>query len=620
MINNKVVTIIKENQFDKEWTLFTPCSLPRNINKSYSYMPTNDIIPIISKADEVHLILGRAGLPSSILNELKWVNKYIKFKLIAKNEEIKSAFSDLKFSEIVIDNKVDFNYLGIIGKENLFLIIDLDNIRVDDTFEKIFFENHDLLNSFNLNTIKEIYVIDKHGSEEMLSFCQNVKDNKIPLIYICDKKIFNKSIYDNYSMLTKRIVVSDNNISAIFAVNNDESVLSFILQRGNCIPINFPSLDYIIDKTYVSLNKNLGDLSGKPDIYTCYNGKLNNLNIVNNIDVNHKIKILDYKDFDNEVFDSSLTNNHNEYSNVAQQVTYNFELIPPIIDKSFKISSKYDEIFNLSRQWQEEKTKINIKDFNNKLLQLDSSNIFIETITILKDIDAYLTEILFIKTTDYSSMCSFKGYHQNMLYYKDFIAKFKENFMNNCKNLYLRLAKQNTDNKFGQFDIEISDYKKIIEEKQKMIEQGIDILSNKRRIEILNKKIDDLQKLKTNFEDKNIETSNKNSDDFMEKCKGFLEKKIHTRNTLSISNVLKVNDLEKTLILEQLFGQYLKDFYDFISYTSNILECLYAQDFPEDYLLFEKENKNYIIIEKESQFKDTQNIQKQYNLNCITRR
>ena len=77
MINNKVVTIKKENQFDKEWTLFTPCSLPRNINKSYSYMPTNDIIPIISKADEVHLILGRAGLPSSILNELKWVNKYL---------------------------------------------------------------------------------------------------------------------------------------------------------------------------------------------------------------------------------------------------------------------------------------------------------------------------------------------------------------------------------------------------------------------------------------------------------------------------------------------------------------------------------------------------------------
>ena len=70
----------------------------------------------------------------------------------------------------------------------------------------------------------------------------------------------------------------------------------------------------------------------------------------------------------------------------------------------------------------------------------------------------------------------------------------------------------------------------------------------------------------------------------------------------------------------QLFGQYLKDFYDFISYTSNILECLYAQDFPEEYLLFEKENKNYIIIEKESQFKDTQDIQKQYNLNCITRR
>ena len=60
------------------------------------------------------------------------------------------------------------------------------------------------------------------------------------------------------------------------------------------------------------------------------------------------------------------------------------------------------------------------------------------------------------------------------------------------------------------------------------------------------------------------------------KFKGFLEKKIHTRNALSISNVLKVNDWEKTLILEQLFGQYLKDFYDFtINYNKwTFNDCL----------------------------------------------
>ena len=165
------------------------------------------------------------------------------------------------------------------------------------------------------------------------------------------------------------------------------------------------------------------------------------------------------------------------------------------------------------------------------------------------------------------------------------------------------------------------DYQKIIEEKKSLIEKGVDVLSNKRRVEILNKKIDDLRKLKSGFEEKNSLVNDKSSELFLEKCKAFINNNKKLRDeTLSIKNVLKVNDLEKTIKLENLFSQYLKDFYETIVFTYDVLKELSLQDFPENYLLFEKDKKQYIVIENENEYEETKYIQKKYDLLCLVRR
>ena len=44
MINNKVITITKDNQFDKGWTLFLPSSLDVNDNPLYQQPVTSDLV------------------------------------------------------------------------------------------------------------------------------------------------------------------------------------------------------------------------------------------------------------------------------------------------------------------------------------------------------------------------------------------------------------------------------------------------------------------------------------------------------------------------------------------------------------------------------------------------
>jgi len=81
-----------------------------------------------------------------------------------------------------------------------------------------------------------------------------------------------------------------------------------------------------------------------------------------------------------------------------------------------------------------------------------------------------------------------------------------------------------------------------------------------------------------------------------------------------------VNEREKTIKLENLFSQYLKDFYETIIFTYDVLKELGLQDFPENYLLFEKDKKQYIVIENENEYEETKYIQKKYDLLCLVRR
>ena len=73
---------------------------------------------------------------------------------------------------------------------------------------------------------------------------------------------------------------------------------------------------------------------------------------------------------------------------------------------------------------------------------------------------------------------------------------------NEVLNIYKSLNKGAEVLKYSKFDEEIDGYRKTIKDKERLIQDNIEVLSNKRRIEILSKKIEDLELLKQKFESK----------------------------------------------------------------------------------------------------------------------
>ena len=68
-------------------------------------------------------------------------------------------------------------------------------------------------------------------------------------------------------------------------------------------------------------------------------------------------------DFVSETFDSSETEEHNKYSALARKTEYQFTLVPPLFNDSYKLSSIYEPILELSN----EAKKIHKVDFTNAI-------------------------------------------------------------------------------------------------------------------------------------------------------------------------------------------------------------------------------------------------------------
>ena len=111
MINNKTITITKQNVFDKGWSLFEPFGNNNFQNRSFLRIDHTDIISAITFANTVNIILSEICLSSRIVAELEWVNKYIKLNIIVKSEEILKAYSKLHFDNVEVDESISFNFL-----------------------------------------------------------------------------------------------------------------------------------------------------------------------------------------------------------------------------------------------------------------------------------------------------------------------------------------------------------------------------------------------------------------------------------------------------------------------------------------------------------------------------
>ena len=56
MINDKIITITKNNTFDKGWMIFAPYQMPVYKNRNYKEILVTDIVRAITKSNYVYII------------------------------------------------------------------------------------------------------------------------------------------------------------------------------------------------------------------------------------------------------------------------------------------------------------------------------------------------------------------------------------------------------------------------------------------------------------------------------------------------------------------------------------------------------------------------------------
>ena len=342
--------------------------------------------------------------------------------------------------------------------------------------------------------------------------------------------------------------------------------------------------------------------------YVCEKGIVTPLNISKEKVIERTVQINKMEDFVSEQFDRSETDCHNRYCTEAEEVKYNFTLIPPIFETN-TVSNIYDGVEAVYHKWEELFKSINITEiirFMNDL-QLSESGLCL----LCDEINCFNKRLSkMILQHAYSNFYTDIRAINDLLNYEDI-----EHY---CKELFSKLNTESSDTKFDKFDDEIAGYRQIIAEKNALIEKGVDVLNSKRRVQILEKRIADLIDMKQRFKGSSAERDNKQLDAFLTTCKQitegvFVEEK---REVDSIGNVIVAKELSKIAKLEIFVRTYLYKLNKFIISAKTILKNFEAEDIPTEYVVYEQDGESVIKIENEQEYYDTENMRKHFNIHC----
>lgn len=613
MINNKLVTIIKENQFDKGWTIFSPSSFEIDRNRLYKKVDLLSIARLITFSNEVNLILSDDILPSRIVNELEWANKYIKINVIVKNKEIIERYSSLTFNSCRIDESININYIGIKGKNSGFYILDNDLCQVDETIENLFFGSIKNKKYSNFENVKTLIVCSDKCME--LNDCVLVaKDNGIDCCYVVNTKNFNRDVYDFAKQNELELFVSNYVRNVVLSINKDDSICE-ILTLGKK-HFAFRQIGNIYD--YVGeLYKNnfLSDIIETDKIpqnsYSCFDGEFAKLNIVDSMVVSNIVKVSEMSDFINEIFDKSIVDKHNDYSNKANFVKYEFTLIPPLYDSTYCESSLYLPLHTLLNEW-EVINEINfrrmVKDYREFMNKDSKFTCFVNYLGKFAD-----------RLKRMINECLYNGFYSKLDEAINTFEDYQVNLISDFSFMFNEVNKESNGTKFEKFDIEIEGYRKTIKEKETLVSRGVDVLSNSRRIEILDKKVKDLLTLKNKFESGAGNRLNKETDSFVSHCMAIV-KEASPSSIESIGKVVNLNESSKIAKLNNFATNYLKQLNDFLTKGIACLKNMKSICAPEEYQVFEKDNQKYIVIEELSEYETTEHLREEFSLKCLARR
>lgn len=617
MISNKLVTIVRDNQFDKGWTLFSPTSFEIERNWQFKKVDLSNIVKLITFSSQVNLVLAETCLPSRVINELEWSNKYIKINIIAKSKDIVDRYKNLTFNSCKIDGSLNINYIGITGKSNGYFILGDDLCEIDESVEKIYFNSTKTSDKYSsLEKAKMMIVCNDSKHQDFTNLLLLATKYGAKCRYVIKDKYFDRAAYDFANNNKIELFVSNNVENVVLIINKDDSISRMSVLNDEYVVL------YPIDRVsnYVGeLYKNLFlkdtiDVSEIPaDVYSCFNGKNEKLNITDAVIIKKDVPIKEMSDFVDESFDKSITDKHNDYSNKGRKTQYLFTLIPPLFDSSYGESSIYAPIKELYKEWESlNKIKFDriVRDYH-EFMDIDSKLIGI--IDYSKKLSDKLDHMV--------SKCSYSGYYSKLEEAINTFEEYQNSIFDDCLFMFNEINSESSGSKFDKFDVEIEGYRKTIKEKEVLVFRGTDVLSNKRRIEILNKKIDDLLALKEKFEGSAASRSSKEADSFIEYCKKLVNGVSASSNDSdSIGKIVNTSEGSKLVKLNIFVSNYLKQISDYLTKSIVCLKSMKDVRIPEEYPVFEKDGQRYIAIDELSEFDATKELCKEFSLKCLARR
>ena len=309
-------------------------------------------------------------------------------------------------------------------------------------------------------------------------------------------------------------------------------------------------------------------------------------------------------------FEESLRYNASRHK--AKKVEYRFSLIPPLYDESYSESTIYKPLHDLLKKWK------SLQRLDIEKIKSDYRSFLDQDFGIIDFLDGSVsfTNHLSKAVKD----CSYTAYYTWTKAAADLYQYYDETLLDVCGKIFGSINQESAGTKFSKFDAEIAGYEQTIREKSELIQQGIDILSNKRRVEILTQKIAGLQDLKKRFESTSDSRNDKTSAAFIEHCSQLLSNHQHTSINDSIGTIVKPKEETKMAKLESFVDTHLFAIKQYIVDCRKVFNQLMAIHIPENYPVYDKNGEKFIVINTLKEFEQTKSLCGEFDLKCVARR
>lgn len=614
MIENKIIEITKENTFDRDWAIFT--QIEKEFKSDVNSPSIQDIVNKITFASQIDFILSDCVFHRRLYEAILWSFNQggLILNLTYKNHEILSQLKGLKFNKLEKDDDISINYMCIKGKKDgkqyeLAFLLEDNIIKLDSPIN--FKKEDNKLNDF-LNGCEIMFIIDNKYNNKHNDLIEKGKEKKLNIAYIIKTQNFSKEIHDKFKDLKISLLVCDRIKPAIILLTKTNKLYCLKYYKNIEILFEIANLEHYVQDNLYFNNKQSRNIKELPKNFLCFNNnKIENCFIQDEKQISIEISSPTMEDFISENFDKSITDKHNDYSMECKVVKYRFVLNPPRFNSEYKISGVYDEIKKVAKKVAKLNSDVLIK-IKDDVTNLISGTWIEKTIDNLFNIKNFILNV--VSNYEYSN---FDKYCIKTI---DDLEENKIKMFNEVLNIYKSLNKGAEVLKYSKFDEEIDGYRKTIKDKERLIQDNIEVLSNKRRIEILSKKIEDLELLKQKFESKDDNRDIMVQNSFCSNYNKWLNKQ-QTRVLYSdsVTSVVK-KDLSKAEHFENFLEKNLytfNDYYDnFVSFLKQIIKCLV---FPLEYTVYEKNNQNFIVINSLEENESVKNICKKYNLFTVAK-